>query len=94
MDRTYVSHSNKIVVHELGLNMWRDNIVRVAKIKDRLLNTLLELVRCERTGEVINRGLMCNIIKMLAELGPSVYHEDFEKPFVEEASTFYSIESQ
>jgi hypothetical protein len=34
---------------------------------------------------------MRNIIKMLTELGPSVYHEDFEKPFVEEASTFYSI---
>jgi cullin 3 len=94
MDRTYVTNSNKTPVHELGLNLWRDHIVRAAKIKDRLLNTLLELVRCERTGEVINRGLMRNIIKMLTELGPSVYHEDFEKPFVEEASTFYSIESQ
>lgn len=94
MDRTYVTNSNKTPVHELGLNLWRDHIVRAAKIKDRLLNTLLELVRCERTGEVINRGLMRNIIKMLTELGPSVYHEDFEKHFVEEASTFYSIESQ
>ena len=37
---------------------------------------------------------MHNIIKMLIKLGPSVYHEDFEKPFVEEALTFYSIESQ
>ena len=37
---------------------------------------------------------MRNMIKMLTELGPSVYHEDFEKPFVEEPSTFYSIESQ
>jgi hypothetical protein len=34
---------------------------------------------------------MRNIIKILAELGPSVYHEDSEKPFVEEASTFYFI---
>jgi len=74
--------------------MWRDHIVRVAKIKDRLLNTLLELVCCERTREVINRGLMHNIIKMLTELGPSVYHDGFEKHFMEEASTFYSIESQ
>ena len=37
---------------------------------------------------------MHNIIKMLTKLGPSVYYEDFEKPFVEEALTFYSIESQ
>jgi len=85
MDRTYV--------HELGLNLWRYHIVCAAKIKDRLLNTLLELVRCERTGEVINRGLMRNIIKMLIELWPSIYHDGFEKHFVEEASTSYSIES-
>jgi hypothetical protein len=37
---------------------------------------------------------MHNVIKMLTELGPFVYHEEFEKPFVEEVLTFYSIESQ
>ena len=31
---------------------------------------------------------------MLIELGPLVYHEEFEKPFVEEVLTFCSIESQ
>uniref|UniRef100_A0A0C9RUF0 TSA: Wollemia nobilis Ref_Wollemi_Transcript_12563_1633 transcribed RNA sequence n=1 Tax=Wollemia nobilis TaxID=56998 RepID=A0A0C9RUF0_9CONI len=81
MDRTYVTNYNKTPVHELGLNLWRDHIIRAAKIKDRLLGTLLELVRSERTGEVINRGLMRNIIKMLTELGASVYQDDFEKPF-------------
>uniref|UniRef100_A0A0D6QYY6 Cullin family profile domain-containing protein n=1 Tax=Araucaria cunninghamii TaxID=56994 RepID=A0A0D6QYY6_ARACU len=94
MDRTYVTKCNKTPVHELGLNLWRDHIIRAAKIKDRLLGTLLELVRSERTGDVINRGLMRNIIKMLTELGSSVYQDDFEKPFLDEASTFYSIESQ
>jgi hypothetical protein len=39
----------------LGLNLWRDFIVRNARIKDRLLKTLLDLVHKERTGEVINR---------------------------------------
>jgi cullin 3 len=42
LNRKLVDH-NKTPVHELGLNLWRDHIVRAAKIKDRLLNTLLKL---------------------------------------------------
>eukprot|EP00252_Welwitschia_mirabilis_P001892 TRINITY_DN1185_c0_g1_i1.p1 TRINITY_DN1185_c0_g1~~TRINITY_DN1185_c0_g1_i1.p1 ORF type:complete len:733 (-),score=125.87 TRINITY_DN1185_c0_g1_i1:316-2514(-) len=94
MDRTYVTNVNKTPVHELGLNLWRDHVVHASKIKDRLQLTLLDLVRQERTGEVINRGLMRNVIKMLTELGYSVYQEDFERPFLDEASDFYSIEAQ
>ncbi|RWR78397.1 cullin-3A-like protein isoform X1 [Cinnamomum micranthum f. kanehirae] len=94
MDRTYVPSSSKTPVHELGLNLWRDNIIHSSKIQTRLLTTLLELVHKERMGEVINRGLMRNIIKMLMDLGSSVYQEDFEKPFLEVSATFYRVESQ
>ncbi|CAM6006835.1 unnamed protein product [Sphagnum balticum] len=94
MDRTYVNNFNKTPVHELGLNLWRDNIVRSPKIKDRLLDMLLDLVHRERTGEVINRGLMRNITKMLVDLGPTVYQDDFERPFLDAASDFYRLESQ
>eukprot|EP00250_Pteridium_aquilinum_P009541 c18739_g3_i1 orf=2-844(+) len=94
MDRTFVPNHNKTAVHELGLNLWRDNVVRAPRIKARLLDTLLDLVQRERTGEVINRGLMRNVTKMLMDLGPSVYQEDFEKPFLEAASGFYKLESQ
>ncbi|CAL8994535.1 unnamed protein product, partial [Prunus brigantina] len=94
MDRTYIPSTQKTPVHELGLNLWRDNIIRSSKIQTRLLNTLLELVLRERTGEVIDRGLMRNIIKMLMDLGPSVYQEDFENPFLEVSAEFYRGESQ
>eukprot|EP00262_Sarcandra_glabra_P005528 TRINITY_DN1720_c0_g1_i1.p1 TRINITY_DN1720_c0_g1~~TRINITY_DN1720_c0_g1_i1.p1 ORF type:complete len:735 (+),score=139.79 TRINITY_DN1720_c0_g1_i1:318-2522(+) len=94
MDRTFVTTSHKTPVHELGLNLWRDNIIHSSKIQPRLQNTLLELVHRERRGEVINRGLMRNIIKMLMDLGSSVYQEDFEKPFLEVSANFYSVESQ
>lgn len=94
MDRTFIPSNHKTPVHELGLNLWRDNIVHSSKIQPRLLNTLLELVLRERTGEVINRGLMRNIIKMLMDLGTSVYQEDFEKPFLEVSADFYRVESQ
>uniref|UniRef100_A0A2P2MAG6 Cullin family profile domain-containing protein n=1 Tax=Rhizophora mucronata TaxID=61149 RepID=A0A2P2MAG6_RHIMU len=94
MDRTYIPSTHKTPVHELGLNLWRDNIIHSSKIQMRLLNTLLELVYRERTGEVIDRGLMRNVIKMLMDLGSSVYQEDFEKPFLDVSAEFYGGESQ
>ena len=94
MDRTYVLNFKKTPVHELGLNLWRDNVIRSAKIKPRLLDTLLDLVHRERIGDVINRGLMRNVLKMLMDLGSYVYQEDFEKPFLDAASAFYKLESQ
>ncbi|EOA34674.1 hypothetical protein CARUB_v10022238mg, partial [Capsella rubella] len=80
MDRTYVSNS--------------DNVVHSSKIQTRLLNTLLDLVHKERTGEVIDRVLMRNVIKMFMDLGESVYQEDFEKPFLGASADFYKVESQ
>ncbi|OVA14101.1 Cullin [Macleaya cordata] len=47
MDRTIVPRTHKTPVHELGLNLWRDNIIHSNKIQTRLLNTLLELVQRE-----------------------------------------------
>ncbi|RWR78357.1 cullin-3A-like protein isoform X1 [Cinnamomum micranthum f. kanehirae] len=94
MDRTFVPSSHKTPVNELGLNLWRDNIIHSSKIQRRLLNTLIDLVNKERTGEFINRGLIRNIVKMLMDLGPSVYQEDFEKPFLEVSANFYRAESQ
>ncbi|CAN0923684.1 CUL3A [Linum grandiflorum] len=94
MDRTYIPSTHKTPVHELGLNLWRDNIIHSTKIQIRLLNTLLELVRRERTGEVIDRGLMRNIIKMLMDLGAVVYQDNFEKQFIEVSAEFYMVESQ
>ncbi|XVF03355.1 hypothetical protein REPUB_Repub04eG0253800 [Reevesia pubescens] len=94
MDSTYIPFTNKTLVRELGLNLWRDNIIHFSKIQSRLLSTLLELVYRERTGEVIDRVLMRNIIKMLMDLGSSVYQEDFEKPFLEVSAEFYKGESQ
>ncbi|CAM6113521.1 unnamed protein product [Calypogeia fissa] len=76
MDNTYVTDYNKTPVHELGLNLWRDNILRSSQTRDRLLDTRLDLVHRERTGEVINRESVRNITKMLMDLEPTVY-----KPF-------------
>ena len=58
MDRIYVKHNNKLPVHELGLLLWRDQIVRQAPIQERILNILLEMIHRERSGEIIDRALI------------------------------------
>ncbi|CAN6881573.1 hypothetical protein Bca4012_071593 [Brassica carinata] len=94
MDRTYIESTKKPHVHPMGLSLWRDNVVHSPKIHSRLLNTLLDLVHKERTGEVIDRGLVRNVTKMFMDLGESVYQDDFEKPFLDASSEFYKVESQ
>ena len=54
-DRVYVVHTNTASVYDLGLALFRDNIARNPKIKDRLNRTLLDMVHRERNAEVIDR---------------------------------------
>jgi cullin 3 len=63
-DRVYVAHHGVPTVYDLGLMLFKDNVARAARIKDRLLKMLLSLVHKERTGEVINRGLVKSITQV------------------------------
>jgi len=98
MDRVYVVHNNVNSVYDLGLQLFRENVARASKIKDRLLSTMLSLIHKERTSEVIDRTLLKkSLTQMLIDLGISsraVYEDDFEKPFLETTSNFYRLESQ
>ncbi|PWA83273.1 Cullin [Artemisia annua] len=94
LDRACIPGSDKTPVRELGLNLWRDNIIHFSNIRMKLKDTLLETVHKERRGEVIDTGLMGNIVKMLMDLGPSVYQQEFEKHFLDASTNFYRRESQ
>ena len=93
MDRTYVVQQGKTVVHELGLELWRDVVVRAPNTHSWLQQTMLDNIRRERQGEVIDRGLMKSIVQMLMDLGLCVYLEDFERPFLDDATMFYISEA-
>jgi len=56
--------------------------------------TLLNLIKLERKGEVIDRIAIKNACQMLMILGITgrlVYEEDFEKPFLEQSAEFYKV---
>ncbi|KAL2341741.1 hypothetical protein Fmac_009681 [Flemingia macrophylla] len=94
MDRTYIPSTQKTSVHELGPNLWKENVIYSSQIRTRLSNTLLELLHSEHTSEVIDRGILRNITKMLMDLGPSVHGQEFENHFLQVSAEFYCVESQ
>ncbi|ESO98941.1 hypothetical protein LOTGIDRAFT_231265 [Lottia gigantea] len=97
MDRVYVQQNNVDNVYNLGLIIFRDQVVRNPIIRDHLQTTLLEMVAKERRGEVVDRGAVKNACQMLMVLGIDsrcVYEEDFERPFLEQSAEFFRMESQ
>uniref|UniRef100_A0A8C5DG41 Cullin-3-like n=1 Tax=Gouania willdenowi TaxID=441366 RepID=A0A8C5DG41_GOUWI len=97
MDRVYVQQNNVENVYNLGLIIFRDQVVRYGCIRDHLQQTLLDMIARERKGEVVDRGAIRNACQMLMILGldgRSVYEEDFEGPFLDMSAEFFQMESQ
>lgn len=97
-DRVYVSQNNVDNVYNLGLGLFRDCITRNGQIREHLQTTLLELVKRERRGEMIDRLAVRNACQMLIQLGIEqgadgrrVYEEDFETPFLNQSAEFYRV---
>ncbi|CAF3406218.1 unnamed protein product [Rotaria socialis] len=97
MDRVYVSGQKLEPVFNLGVILFRDNVVRYSSIRDHLRQTLLDMVAKERRGELIEKSAVKNACQMLMSLGldnRSVYADDFETPFLLQSAEFYRLESQ
>ncbi|XP_011310038.1 cullin-3 [Fopius arisanus] len=97
MDRVYVQQNEVDNVYNLGLIIFRDQVVRYGCVRDHLRETLLGMVARERRGEVVDRMAIKNACQMLMRLGINsriVYEEDFERPFLQQSAEFYRMESQ
>lgn len=99
MDRHYVRIKQKKPVHELGLSLFRDVVVRHPAVLTRLSDMLLESIDKERNGDVVDIHLIRAITKMLAELGRdkngnSVYANVFEDGFLDRTKQFYAREAR
>ena len=73
------------------------SLFRYGNVGTHLRATLLDLISCERRGEVIDRGAVKNACYMLMRLGIDtrlVYEEEFENHFLAQSAEFYQIESQ
>jgi cullin 3 len=55
MDRVYVSGQKLEPVYNLGVILFRDNVVRYPPIRDQLRQTISDMVTKERRGELIEK---------------------------------------
>lgn len=98
MDRHYVKSRQKKTVHELGLSLFRDEVILHPAIISRVSDTLLSSIDLERNGQAIDATLVKTITRMLAELGAtdtgtSVYAHVFEDGFLDRTRQFYAREA-
>jgi cullin 3 len=97
MDKTYCKQQKKTPVYDLGLQLFRDNVVRSGTVNQRLKKLLLNNVKAERSGEAIDKVVMKNCLAMLVEVNVTstdVYQDEFERDFLTQTRTFYQTESQ
>ncbi|KAI9483305.1 MAG: Cullin [Benjaminiella poitrasii] len=88
-------------VYDMGLNSFRDKVVRSQKypIQKHLISAMLTQIQLERNGDVIDRSALQSAVAMLVELNDpeahnTVYAVDFEVEYLETSTSFYQIESQ
>jgi len=91
MDRTYVKQNSKKPVYEMGLAIFCQNCTRAPRVKVRLRELLLDLIKKERDGEKIDRDLVRSVTQMLVDMGKTVFTEDFERPFLESSQAYYTM---
>uniref|UniRef100_A0A0R3W525 CULLIN_2 domain-containing protein n=1 Tax=Taenia asiatica TaxID=60517 RepID=A0A0R3W525_TAEAS len=77
---------------DMALKLFRDIIIMHGSVQPRILESLLELIRQERSGASVEKGLLRSIIRMYSDL--DLYHSHFEEPFVRQSEIFYDEEGQ
>lgn len=106
VDRVYVEDHKVPSINRLGLEIFRDSVIRSSRypIQIYLYSTLLNHIQIEREGSAISRSLVKSNVDMLADLtqhkpgsavnqDPTVYSSDFEPAFLQTSAAFYSAEA-
>ena len=99
VDRVYVPNHHRAPIWDLGLELFRDSVVRSARVPCRanLIVAMLRQVYCEREGATVERRTMKAAADMLLSLShdahSSVYAQDFEPVFLATTSQYYAAEA-
>lgn len=96
-ERNYVPQSKKMPVYDLGLLLFKDELILNPMVKTKLSQELLGTIQRERDGFIIDRDSVRTVLSMLLELGingANLYEDLFEKQFLEETIFFYRTEIQ
>ncbi|KAK0525659.1 hypothetical protein OC835_005537 [Tilletia horrida] len=107
LDRTWVPQSDEPGILQLGLELFRDTVIRSKQypIETYLFSTLLSQIRIEREGNAINRSVLKSSVDMLNALThprqglaitarQTLYRHDFEPKLLSTTAEFYQTESE
>ena len=94
-DRVYVQQNHVRNVYDLGLLLFRDSVLHHVRIRDKLQETLLDMLARERDGDAIEKTQIRNACQMLMALGldgsREVYETDFERAFLQQSAEFFRV---
>jgi len=99
LDRVYIIHQKRAVdtVYNLGLRLFRDEVVNYQHINDHLKVTMLSMISSERAKEAIDWMSLKAACQMLLSLGinsRSYYEVQFESHFLRESAEYYRAAGQ
>ncbi|CAD6900532.1 unnamed protein product [Tilletia controversa] len=107
LDRTWVPQTEEPGILQLGLELFRDTVIRskIYPIETYLFSTLLSQIRIEREGNAINRSVLKSSVDMLNALThprqglaitarQTLYKHDFEPKLLSTSADFYQSESE
>jgi cullin 3 len=103
LDRTFLQARNLPLTYDVGLNVFRDTVIQSVEftVEKHLIDALMVLFRYERDQEVIDRGLIKSIVKILNSLSSTSSHSKkqtlydtcFEPTYLQHTKLYYEKES-
>ena len=97
LDRNYLlKHPKLPTLQDMSAELFKKHVILGpagnSGLKDLLVQKILKEVQKERNGNVIDVGLIKNLIQMLSQLG--LYESSFEEKFLMETNQLYEKESR
>ncbi len=93
LDRGYVLNNPLILsIWDLSLDLFKNHIMQNKTVQSRCVNGLLMQIDRERSGELIDRGLIKSLLNMLYKL--QLYQAIFEVEFIQTSEKLYYVEGE
>ncbi|ORE00963.1 Cullin repeat-containing protein [Rhizopus microsporus var. microsporus] len=90
LDRTFSLNAKGGSIWAMSMDLLRSSFLEHEQIRQKMLSSILELIRMERMSEEIDVPLLQSIIRMLLDL--NLYHTEFEPGLLVTTREFYKAE--
>ena len=96
MNKNFVPKYNLPLVENMQYSQFKHHVILNPNLKNRLVNLLIQEIRSERDGGVIDKTQIRSAIQMLIEVNKQsrkLYEQEFESVLLQETADYYKQES-